>query len=241
MRVLLIDDEPRARRELQRVLSAHADVEVVGEAEDVPSALTALQRVQPDLLFLDVQMPGENGFDLLAKLDHVPAVIFCTAFDQHAVRAFEVNALDYILKPVDPRRIAEALDRVRSSLETTVKPPNKPESTRLQRQHRVFVRDGERCWFVRIAEVEAFESVGNYAKLYLPEARPIILRSLNVLEDRLDPELFFRASRQFIINLEAIATVEPWFGDSLRVVLKSGLAVELSRRQAAAFRERLSL
>lgn len=240
MRVLLVDDEPRARRELARILSAHPDVEVVGEAEDVPSAVAALQQLQPDLLFLDVQMPGGNGFDLLAKLDHAPAVIFCTAFDQHAVKAFEVNALDYILKPLDPARVAEALGRVRSSLAAAPKPAENRES-RLQRHHRVFVRDGERCWFVRIADVEAFESVGNYAKLYLPDARPIILRSLNALDDRLDPELFFRASRQFIINLEAIMSVEPWFGDSLRVVLKSGLAVELSRRQAIAFRERLSL
>lgn len=240
MKVLLVDDEPRARRELSRLLSAHPDVEIVGEAEDVPSALAALQQLRPDLLFLDVQMPGESGFDLLAKLDHAPAVIFCTAFDQHAVRAFEVNALDYLLKPLDPARVADALVRVRSSLAGSAKPTELRDS-RLQRHHRVFVREGERCWFVRLAEVEAFESVGNYAKLYLPEGRPIILRSLTALDDRLDPELFFRASRQFIINLEAITSVEPWFGDSLRVILKSGLAVELSRRQATAFRERLSL
>lgn len=241
MRVLLIDDEPRARRELRRILAAHPDVEVVGEAEDVPSAQTAIQQFQPDLLFLDVQMPGENGFDLLAKLDRVPTVIFCTAFDQHAVRAFEVNALDYILKPLDPARIAQALSRVRSNVVAPSKAPENNEASRLQGHHRVFVRDGERCWFVRLADVEAFESVGNYAKLHLPDARPIILRSLTVLDDRLDAGMFFRASRQFIVNLEAITTVEPWFGDALRVTLKSGLAVELSRRQAAAFRERLSL
>lgn len=240
IKTLLIDDEPRARQELRRLLSSSREVEIVGEAEDVASALVAIETLRPELLFLDVQMPDGNGFDLLSQLETTPAVIFCTAFNQHAVTAFEVDALDYLLKPVEPARLAIALARVSANLQPRSIAPAGREAL-LKPSERVFVREGDKCWFVALGEVHAFESVGNYAKLHLDKAQPLILRALTQLETRLDPAVFFRASRGMIINLESIAGVEPWFGGTLRITLRNGLVVELSRRQSILFRVRRSL
>ncbi len=236
MKTLLIDDEPRARQELRRLLGSHPDIEVVGEAEDVSSGIAAVETLRPDLLFLDVLMPDGSGFDLLQQLEATPAVIFCTAFNQHVVQAFEVDALDYLLKPVEPARLAVALDRVRPTLAPTITQKNNFPAP-LRSHERIFVREGDRCWFVALGNVHAFESIGNYSKLHLDKAQPLILRSLNTLELRLDPAVFFRASRNTIINLESISAVEPWFGGSLKVTLRTGLSVELSRRQSALFRD----
>ncbi len=238
LRVLLVDDERLARAEMRRLLGAHPSVEVVGEAADADAARDALAALAPDLVFLDVQMPGESGFDWLASLDAAPhAVVFTTAFDRYALDAFRVNALDYLLKPVDPARLAEALSRV--------PPPDDgpPEGAPavLGTDDRVFVRDGQRLSYVRIGDVRLVESEGNYARLVTARERPLVARSLNQLEARLDPALFFRASRQHLVNLRCVARVEDGLAGRLVAVLDGGERVELSRRQAQRFRDRLSL
>lgn len=231
MRALLIDDERLARLELRRLLQAHPRVETVGEAASADEALVLIPRLRPDLLFLDVQMPGRSGFELLEALDDVPAVIFTTAFEQFALKAFEVSAVDYLVKPIVPARLAAALAKIEE------RPPSAP----LDAGRRVFVRDGERCWFVRLRDVVAFESEGNYTRLYFGGDRALILRSLDALEARLDPEVFFRASRRHIVNLAAIEGLDPWPNGGLRARLRGGMEVEVSRRQAQRFQERMRL
>jgi two-component system LytT family response regulator len=237
MKVLLIEDSRLARAEMKRLLSAEPDVEITGEAENADQAEALIASSQPDLLFLDINLPGRDGFELLAALDTAPRVIFCTAYSEHAVRAFEQNALDYLVKPVEPSRLTRALDKARQSLESDqAKRPSK-----LTLQDRVFVRDGDRCWFVTLKDVRLFEVDGNYTRLYFGTERPLVPKGLNYLESRLDPQLFFRISRRHIVNLQWITNVTPAISGGLQLTLKGGEEVEVSRRQASLFREALSL
>jgi two-component system LytT family response regulator len=228
MRVLIIDDERLARLELRRLLTAHPEVEIVGEARGGEEALALIPKLTPDLIFLDIQMPGMTGFELLERLEDVPQTIFTTAYDEYAIQAFEVNALDYLLKPVAPARLAAALARVRP----------RAEPSRLEQ---VFVRDGDRCWIVRLPEIFLLESEGNYTRLYFGSERPLIRRSLNALEEQLDPVTFFRAGRQQIINLKWIEKVDIGIGGGLEVTLRGARKIEMSRRQSIRLREILSL
>lgn len=228
MKVLLIDDERLARVEMRRLLAAHPEVEIVGEAKSGPEALELIPQSNPDLLLLDVQMPGMTGFEMLEQLEDCPQVIFSTAYDEYAVKAFAVNALDYLVKPVVAERLDAALKKVRVRAETG-------------RLERVFVREGEKCWLVPVGEIVLLESEGNYTRLYFRGERPLILRSLAALEERLDSAKFFRAGRKQIVNLDWVERVEAGVGGNLIVVLKTGNAVELSRRQSQRFRETLSL
>jgi two-component system LytT family response regulator len=228
MNALIIDDERLARVELRRLLAAHPEIEIAGEASNGDEALTLLAQASPDLLFLDVQMPGLTGFDVLERLDEIPQVIFTTAYDAYAIKAFEVNALDYLMKPISPARLAAALAKVR--------PRSGP--TRLER---VFVRDGDRCWIVALPDIFLLESEGNYTRVHFSGQRPLIRRSLNALEAQLDPAVFFRANRQEILNLKWIDKVDLGVAGGLSVTLRGGRAVEMSRRQSGRLREILSL
>ena len=248
MKVLLVDDSRLARAELRRLLDAFPDVVVAGEARNAEEARAQLAAQRFDLLLLDIHMPGETGFELLASLEAAPPVVFTTAFDAHALRAFEVNALDYLLKPVQEARLAAALDKVRAQLQAdgpgnVLKPAPTPAAPALLTgQDQVFVKDGERCWFVRLADVRLFEINGSYTQIYFDQHRPLIPRTLAQLEALLDPKVFFRANRQQIINLHFVAGVEPWFSHSLRLTLRGGAeVVEVSRQQSVRFRELLSL
>lgn len=239
MKAVLIDDERLARNELRRLLAASPQIEIAGEAANATQARDLLAQVKPDLIFLDVQMPGETGLEFLESLEPpVPQVIFTTAYDQFAVKAFEFNALDYLLKPVDPARLAAAIDRLRAP-PTTDAPP--PALERLRPEDKVFVREGERCWFVQVRAIRLLESEGNYTRVHFDDVQPQLFRSLNAMEERLDPKSFFRANRRQLINLQWIEKIEPWFSGGLLVELKGGAKVELSRRQAQEFRERMSL
>jgi two-component system LytT family response regulator len=240
MKALLIDDERLARNELRRLIAAFPEIEIVGEAAQPKQAREQMATLRPDLLFLDVQMPGETGIEFLESLEPpIPNVIFTTAYDEFAVKAFELNALDYLLKPVDPARLAAAIDRVRHIKQTLA--AKRPPAGCLDATDKVFVREGEKCWFVEVGQIRLLESEGNYTRVHFADAQPQLFRSLNAMEERLDPKFFFRANRRQIINISWIAGIEPWFSSGLLVHLKGGAKIELSRRQAQEFRERMSL
>ena len=240
MRALLIDDERLARNELRRLLAAFSDIKIVGEAAQTKEARQLMLSLKPDLLFLDVQMPGETGIDFLESLKPpAPNVIFTTAYDEFAVKAFELNALDYLLKPVDPARLAAAIDRLPCLKHSGAE--KAPPAGSLNATDKVFVREGEKCWFVEVGQIRLLESEGNYTRVHFGDAQPQLFRSLNAMEERLDPKFFFRANRRQIINISWIAGIEPWFSSGLLVHLKGGAKIELSRRQAQDFRERMSL
>ncbi len=242
MKALLIDDERLARGELRRLLGEVKGIEIVGEAANAEQAREKLAELQPDLLFLDVQMPGETGLEFLESLEPpVPQVIFTTAYDEFAVKAFELNALDYLLKPVDPSRLEAAIERLRERQNGGSAPASSERPDVLSPDDKVFVREGDHCWFVEVKRIRLLESEGNYTRVHFDDAQPQLFRSLNAMESRLDPRAFFRANRRQMINLQWIDKIEPWFSGGLLVELKGGAKVELSRRQAQAFRERMSL
>lgn len=243
MRAIIIDDERLARTELRKLLQEFPQVEVVDEAANAEEGIAKIETHNPDLIFLDIQMPGKTGFDMLAELDSAPEVIFTTAYDEYALKAFEVNALDYLLKPIEPKRLADAIHKLQAA------EPNNNHTNQLVDTNRsllteddqVFVKDGERCWFVKLNEIRLFESVGNYAKVFFGSNKPLILKSLNALEERLDEKVFFRANRKHIVNLRLIDKIEPYFNGGLLLELKGGEKIEVSRRQTVKFKEMMSL
>jgi two-component system LytT family response regulator len=235
VKALIIDDERLARSEVRRLLSDFSWISVIGEAENVDEALAKINELQPDLLFLDVQMPGKSGFDLLESIGEPPHVIFTTAYDEFALRAFEVNALDYLVKPITPERLALALNRVREA------GPEPVSDIPLRATDRVLVRDGARCWFIPLQRIRLLESDGNYTRVYFDSAKPLIYRSLSTLERRLPADAFFRINRQQIVNLDFIENIESWFSGGLKIWLRGGEECEVSRRAARTFRQKLSL
>ncbi len=240
MKTLIVDDERLARNELRRLLEAFPRIEIVGEAANSEEALEKIDQLGPELLFLDIQMPGKNGFELLSSIEgNVPDVIFTTAYDEYALKAFEFNALDYLLKPIEPTRLAEAINKVEDYQQHEIK--RKENVKLLTTEDQVFVKDGEKCWFVKLGKIRLFESMGNYVRLHFDDQKPLILKSLNALDEKLDPHAFFRANRKHIINLQCIEKIEPWFSGGLQVTLKGGEKIEISRRQAIRFKEMMSL
>ncbi|MGB0166707.1 MAG: LytR/AlgR family response regulator transcription factor [Luteibaculum sp.] len=245
MRTLIVDDERLARQELIKLLSDYANIEVVGESANVDEAKEAIEKERPDLVFLDIQMPGKSGFDLLEDLDHIPYVVFVTAYDEYAIKAFEVNALDYLLKPIEQHRLEDAIKKVELRLgeqraNGAEYDKEEPEGV-LHLDNQIFLKDGDKCWFVGLSDVRLFESEGNYVRVYFKDKKPLILKSLNNLEKRLDPNVFFRTNRKFIVNLRWVENVETWFNGGLQLELKDGTKVEVSRRQAARFKDIMSL
>jgi two-component system LytT family response regulator len=243
VKAIIVDDERLARNELKKLLQEHSDIQVIDEASNADEGIEKIELQNPDLIFLDIQMPGKTGFDLLAELEKSPRVIFTTAYDEYALKAFEVNALDYLLKPVEPKRLADAVHKLQYEMSKEDHggfggAVNRGPLTEIDQ---VFVKDGERCWFVKLGEIRLFESVGNYAKVFFANNKPLILKSLNALEERLDDRMFFRANRKHIINLRWIERIEPYFNGGLLVELKGGEKIEVSRRQTVKFKEMMSL
>jgi two-component system LytT family response regulator len=238
MKALIIDDERLARKELIKLLEEHPSIEVAGEAQNADEAEQLITDLNPDVLFLDIQMPGRTGFQLLESLDTVPLVVFTTAYDEFALKAFEINALDYLLKPITAERLAEAVHKIQEKERAR---SGRGRDQKLGLEDQVFVKDGERCWFVSLANIRLFESDGNYIKVYFDTNRPMIHKSLNALDEKLDERSFFRASRKHIINLSWVEGIEPWFNGGLMVKLRGGDKVEVSRRQAAKFKDMMSL
>lgn len=240
MRALIIDDERLARKELAKLLEEHPTIEIVGEAVNADEAYQMINDLNPDLLFLDIQMPDKTGFQLLEMLDSVPLVVFTTAYDEFALKAFEVNALDYLLKPIQAERLAETVSKL-AEKERAKSAGLRDGDKKLGLKDQVFVKDGDRCWFVSLSNVRMFESDGNYIKVYFDNNRPMIHKSLNALDEKLDERAFFRASRKHIVNLSWVEGIEPWFNGGLMVKLRGGDKVEVSRRQAAKFKDMMSL
>ncbi len=244
MRAIIIDDERLARTELKKLLQDFPEVEVIDEAANAQEGIQKIESLRPDLIFLDIQMPGKTGFDMLSELEKSPQVIFTTAYDEYALKAFEVNALDYLLKPVEPKRLADAIQKLHQQpvqpREQNIASENFNQSL-LNEHDQVFVKDGERCWFVKLTDIRLFESVGNYAKVFFGTNKPLILKSLNALEERLDEKMFFRANRKHIVNLRMIEKIEPYFNGGLLLELKGGEKIEVSRRQTVKFKEMMSL
>ena len=238
MKILIVDDSRLARNELKRLLKEFDNIQVVGEAASVDEAKGKVTELKPDLIFLDIQMPGKNGFSLLEELEVVPEVIFSTAYDEHALKAFEYNALDYLVKPVQKERLAGAIAKVFEKLKK--KASDDGDEDKLTATDQVFVKDGEKCWFVQLSDIRLFEVSGNYTTVYFDDSKPMITRTLNYLETRLDDKTFFRANRQQIINLKWIEKIEPWFSGSLRIYMKGGEEIDVSRRQTLKFKELMS-
>jgi two-component system, LytTR family, response regulator len=242
IRTLLIDDEDLARQEMRHLLGAFTDIQILDEAADAPDALAKIRRYRPDLIFLDINMPGKNGFEMLEELEESPRVVFVTAYDEFAVRAFETNALDYLLKPVRPDRLEKAVVAVRDAMREIPESGIAPaRNYQLGPDSLVFIKDGEKCYFVRLTDIFLFESEDNYVRVHFGSEKPLHRKSLNALLEKLPPDLFFRANRQQIINLASIVGIEPFFNGTLRVTLRNGARVEISVRRAGEFKERLSL
>ncbi len=233
---LLVDDEPLAIAEFRSMLSPFPDIEIIGVAADATTALSQIKDLQPKLLFLDINMPGKSGFDLLEELDYSPFVVFVTAYDDYAIKAFEVNALDYLLKPVNTVRLQETISKIRNQLQILQRNDGKVSLNK-----RVFIKDGEQCYFVALADVFLIESVGNYARVHYKDNRPLLHKSLNYLEEKLPAEHFFRASRQHIFNINYIRNIYPSFNSTLQIELQNGMKIDVSQRQSSRFREVMGL
>lgn len=234
MKVLIVDDSRLARKELSELVAEQASLQVIAEANDVATAVAAINKYKPDLVLLDIHLPDGDGFDVLEQSDFTPQVIFTTAYEQHALRAFEFNALDYLLKPVTAPRLIQALERLQ-------KPEDKQKASVKTGDDQIFIRDGEHCHFVRLYEVRLLSVEGNYLRLFFRDTKALLHRSLNYIEERFDPSLFFRANRQQMVNMDYVARIEPWLNDGLLLILKDGTEVEVSRRQARELKQRLEL
>lgn len=239
MRAVIVDDERLARKELRRLLDEHPEIEIIGECSNGMEAIEFINANKPDLVFMDIEMPELNGFEVIEKIDKTPAIVFVTAYNDYALKAFEVNALDYVVKPVDPERLKETIAKLHEENEA-VNTDGLDRKT-LKKDDQVFIKDGEKCWFIKIDEIKLFESEGNYVRIYFENFKPLVLKSLNSLESKLDARLFFRANRKYIINLQQVKHIENWFNGGLQVTLKDDKKIEISRRQAVKFKAMMSI
>ena len=233
IRTVLIEDSELARFELEHQLRAFPEIEIVGHAGDVAAAHTLIEARAPDLLLLDIDLPGGNAFDLLERLEQIPQIIFTTAFDAYALQAFAYNTIDYLLKPIEPDRLARAIGKLDLEPERVAiaRSPDAP----------IYVKDGDRCWLVKPREIRLLEAVGNYSRLYFGAHSPMVYRALGAIEAQLDPAMFFRTSRSHLVNLGYVEKIAPWRNGGLQLTLKGGQEVEASRRQSLRLKEMLSL
>ncbi len=248
-RVLIVDDEPLARERLRTLLADEPGMEIAGEAADGGAAADAIRALSPDLVFLDVQMPGSSGFDVIETIgaDKMPFVVFVTAYDRYALRAFDVHALDYLLKPFDRERFRQAVKRARQQLDRrtggdlerrllALVQDLKPAGGRVDR---FVVKSGGRVFFVRNDEIDWIEAAGNYVKLHVGTDSHLFRETMNAVEARLDPDLFFRIHRSHIVNIERVRELQPWFNGEYVVFLKNGTRLTLSRGYREKLQERV--
>lgn len=238
MKTIIVDDERLAREEFKSMLKKHPQIEIVGEFKNTIEAEQGLKDLKPDLMFIDIQMPGETGLEFLERIDFAPRTVFVTAYDEFAMKAFELKAYDYLLKPLDPERLEDLINRIDEENKT---PESVENIDKLKKGDKILVKDGEKVWFINIDDIRYFESDGNYVKVFFENYHPLLLRSLNNLNDRIDEKLFFRANRKYLINLEKIVKIDTWFNGGLHVELECGTKIEISRRQAIKFKDMFSI
>lgn len=235
---VIVEDSRLARNELKELIKLHKEIELLGEAENVDEGYELIKNTNPDLLFLDINMPEKDGFELLEMLDEVPLTVFTTAFDEYAIKSFEYNAFDYLLKPINQKRFSKSIEKVLESLETTSEDSKKEGVLSLDKQ--IFIKDGEKCWLVKIQDIALFEIVGNYTRVFFEDQKPLIYKSLTQIEEKLPEDVFFRANRQQIINIRHVKKVVSWFNGKLKIEMSSGEEIEISRRQSYVFKDQLS-
>ncbi|WP_299111819.1 LytTR family DNA-binding domain-containing protein [uncultured Winogradskyella sp.] len=238
LKAVIVEDSRLARNELKELFKAHKEIELIGEAENVDDGFELINKTNPDLLFLDINMPEKDGFELLEMLDEVPITIFTTAFDEYAIKSFEYNAFDYLLKPISQKRFSSSIAKVIENENLGTSLGKKQEGLSLDKQ--IFIKDGENCWLVKIKDISLFEIVGNYTRVFFDSNKPLIYKSLAQIEDKLPQDVFFRANRQQIININHVKKVVSWFNGKLKIEMNSGEEIEISRRQSYIFKDQLS-
>lgn len=242
IKTVIVEDSRLARNEVKELLKGFDELELVGEAENVDEGYELILNTAPDLLLLDINMPEKDGFQLLEMLDEVPITVFTTAYDEYAIKSFEYNALDYLLKPISEKRFALAMEKVKTKWGKMESGPNTVgENKKLSMDSQIFIKDGDKCWLVKIGEISHFDIVGNYTRVYFKDEKPMLYKSLNQVEEKLPAASFFRANRQQIINTNFIGEVVPWFNGKLKLTMQNGEEVEVSRRQSYLFKDRMSL
>lgn len=239
LKAVIVEDSRLARNELKELIKEHKEIELLGEAENVDDGYKLITETKPDVLFLDINMPEKNGFELLEMLDEVPIVIFTTAFDEYAIKSFEYNAFDYLLKPINQKRFSQSIMKVIEKATEDLLPEVKNKNA-LSLDKQIFIKDGEKCWLVKIQDISMFEIVGNYTRVFFENNKPLIYKSLNQIEEKLPEDVFFRANRQQIININMVKKVVSWFNGKLKIEMNSGEEIEISRRQSYLFKEQLS-
>ncbi|MEI8614860.1 LytTR family DNA-binding domain-containing protein [Shewanella sp. PP-He15 brown] len=239
LKAIIVEDSRLARVELNELLKVHPEIEVIAEAVEAEEAIHLINELKPDVVFLDIHLPQKDGFSILEAVDSLPLVIFTTAFDKYAVKSFEYNTLDYLLKPINKQRLAKAIDKLVLAANKSIN--SEPDRPPLTPDKRVFVRDGEQCWLLNLDEVRLFESCGNYTQVHFGTNRPMIFKSLNKIETRLDINYFFRANRRHIINLKFVKSIEPWMNGNFRLLMDDDTEIETSRRNTKKFKNLLSL
>ena len=239
IKAVIVEDSRLARNELKELISSQESISLVGEAENVDEGYDLIQKIKPELLFLDINMPEKDGFELLEMLDEVPLVVFTTAFDEFAIKSFEYNALDYLLKPINPKRFGESISKIKKRLSPKSEGKGSNQNL-LELDKQIFIKDGEKCWLVKVENISLFETVGNYTRVYFDGNRPLIYKSLTQIEEKLPNKVFFRANRQQLLNINHVEKVVSWFNGKLKIEMQSGEEVEISRRQSYLFKEQLS-
>lgn len=234
IKAVIIEDSRLARLELKELLKPHRGISIAGEADNADAALELIRLIDPDLIFLDIHLPGKNGFEILQELDKVPAIIFTTAFDEYALKSFDYQTIDYLLKPIVPEKLERAINKAQAQL---IHNTTSAQSDKSKIPDRIFVKDGNKAWFVNLDDILLLESRGNYTQIYFKEHSPLILKSLGQMEASLDERKFLRVNRQQIIGLKHIADVSGRFGSGLKIIIKNGQQISVSRRQAGRIKE----
>lgn len=241
IKAIIVEDSRLARLELSSQLKKIDFIECVGEAENVEQALELFESKQPQLVFLDIDLPDGTGFDFLTRLEQTPYVIFTTAFEEYALKAFDQDAIDYLLKPYTQKRLAQSCEKLKLLVQTGRENPADDVDNMMTLASRFFVKDGHQCWLINLEQVERFEAMGNYTRVYFEDKKPMVYRTLAQIEARLPESHFFRISRQNIVQLSQVNNVELCGSGGLELTLTSGMKVEVSRRQASVFKSLFAL